>query len=76
MVFLLFDFTFFFGVEVILMGCGGLILVGCCGCELILVVLVIVVVGDRVDFGFLVTVVSDGWLIMGGGGFAAMGLWW
>lgn len=58
------------------MGCGGLILVGCGGCELILVVLVIVVVGDRVAFGFLVTVVSDGWLIMGGGGFAAMGLWW
>ena len=40
------------------MGCGGLILV----------VLVIVMGGDWVDFGFLAMVVIDGWLILGGGG--------
>ena len=58
------------------MGCGGLILVACSTCGLILVVLVIVVGGDSVDFGFLAMVVSDGWLILGGGGFPAVGLWW
>ena len=50
------------------MGCGGLILVACSTCGLILVVLVIVVGGDWVDFGFLAMVVIDGWLILGGGG--------
>ena len=56
-------FFFFFGCGygLILMGCGGLNLVCCKGCGLILVgVVIAVVAGGLVDFGFLAMVVVGG----------------